>query len=59
MTRLFEPRPHGKRWTREEDLRLQDMLKSGMNPAEIARKLKRTVAAVHSRKTLLKAKPKG
>ena len=52
------PRPAGRPWTRLEDRQLLEMSTSGMIQTLIARKLKRTLAAVQSRSNTLKKKRK-
>ena len=52
------PRPAGRPWTRENDRQLHELLNSGMKAALIAQKMKRTVGAIQSRKSFLKAKGK-
>src|SRR5580704_9754733 len=44
------PHPAGRIWARAEDDQFRAMLESGMKAAQIAQKLKRTVAAVYTRK---------
>jgi hypothetical protein len=43
------PKPVGRRWTREEEKQLQDMLDAGMTAAEVAPKLERTRQASYAR----------
>jgi hypothetical protein len=50
------PRPKGRPWTPAEDAQLLALLDSKMDRALIARKLKRTVSAISTRKNTLKAK---
>jgi hypothetical protein len=52
------PRPKGRLWTPEEDAQLLALLDSKTDKVLIARKLKRTVSAIHTRKSTLKAKTK-
>jgi hypothetical protein len=52
------PRPKGRLWTPEEDAQLLALLNSKMDRPSIARKLKRTVSAIITRKSNLKAKVK-
>jgi hypothetical protein len=49
------PQPAGRPWTRADDNQLRVLLNSGMKAALIARKMKRTIGAIHSRKSTLKA----
>jgi hypothetical protein len=51
------PRPTGRPWTRADDVQLLALLALKMDKALIARKLKRTITAVESRKHTLKANP--
>jgi hypothetical protein len=51
------PRPAGDRWTPEDDTLLLALIGSKMKRAMIARKMKRSVAAISKRTTLLKRKP--
>jgi hypothetical protein len=46
---MVGPRPAGPPWTPEDDRRLMAMVEAGVDKAMIARKLKRTVAAIISR----------
>ena len=46
---MVGPRPAGPPWTPEDDRRLMAMVEAGVNKAMVARKLKRTVAAIISR----------
>jgi hypothetical protein len=55
---MIGPRPAGRPWTAADDRKLQQLLKSGMNTALIARAMNRTVGAIQSRKSTLKAKDK-
>jgi hypothetical protein len=48
------PRPAGKAWTPEDDRQLIAMVQAGVDKQLIARKLKRTVAAVQSRRGKLR-----
>ena len=48
------PRPAGRPWTRADDDELRAMLGSGMKVAAIARKMKRTVGAIRTRKSHFK-----
>jgi hypothetical protein len=50
------PRPAGRPWTRTDDDELRALLDSGMKGAEIARKMKRTVGAIRTRKSHFKKK---
>jgi hypothetical protein len=52
------PHPKGRPWTPAEDAQLLALLASKLDKVLIARKLKRTVSAIHSRKNTLKAKGK-
>jgi hypothetical protein len=52
------PRPKGRLWTPEEDAKLLLLLNSKIDRPSIARKLKRTVSAIHARVTILRAKTK-
>jgi hypothetical protein len=47
------PHPAGLPWTRGEEDQLRAMLEAGMKAPAIALKLRRTVSAVHTRKTVL------
>jgi hypothetical protein len=47
------PRPTGRPWTRADDNELLALLDSGMDTILVARKLKRTVQAVRTRKSIL------
>jgi hypothetical protein len=47
------PRPKGEPWTPEEDAQLLALLESKMDRILIARKLKRSVTAINSRKKRL------
>jgi hypothetical protein len=47
------PRPAGLPWTRGEEDQLRAMLEAGMKTPAIALKLRRTVSAVRTRKTIL------
>ena len=47
------PRPKSQRWTPAEDAQLLAMTDSKMEIAMIARKLKRTVAAIRKRRVIL------
>jgi hypothetical protein len=47
------PRPAGLPWTRREEDQLRAMLEAGMKAPAIALKLRRTVAAVRTRRTVL------
>jgi hypothetical protein len=55
---MIGPLPAGRPWTATDDRQLQELLKSGMKVAFIARTMKRTLGAIHSQKSLLKAKGK-
>jgi hypothetical protein len=46
---MVGPRPAGSPWTPEDDRRLMAMVEAGVDKAMVARKLKRTVAAIISR----------
>ena len=48
------PRPAGRPWTRADDDQLRAMLKAGIKADAIARKLKRTVGAIQTRKSHFK-----
>jgi hypothetical protein len=48
------PRPAGPAWTTEDDRKLLAMLEAGMDKQLIARKLKRTLAAIISRRGKLR-----
>ena len=48
------PRPAGRPWTRADDDELRALLDSGIKGAEIARKMKRTVGAIRTRKSHFK-----
>jgi hypothetical protein len=52
------PHPKGRVWTPAEDAQLLALLASKMDKVLIARKLKRTVSAISTRKSTLKAKDK-
>jgi hypothetical protein len=52
------PRPAGRPWTLIDDDMLRKLLASGMKAPEIALKMNRTVDAIQSRKSKLKAKRK-
>jgi hypothetical protein len=52
------PQPAGRPWTRADDNQLRVLLNSGMKAGLIAQKMKRTIGAIHSRKSTLKAKGK-
>jgi hypothetical protein len=56
--KMTGPRPAGRRWTRADDNQLRVLVNSGMKAALIAQKMKRTIGAIHSRKSTLKAKRK-
>jgi len=45
---MTELRPAGRRWTPDEEKRLQDMLDAGKTAIEISRKLKRTIQAIYA-----------
>src|ERR1019366_9648000 len=51
---VTSPRPTGHPWTLAEDKQLQTLLDSGMKVAAIAQKMKHTVGAIHSRKSILR-----
>jgi hypothetical protein len=55
---MIGPLPAGRPWTAADDRQLQELLKSGMKAASIARTMNRTVGAIQSRKSLLKEKGK-
>jgi DNA-binding NarL/FixJ family response regulator len=48
------PRPDRQPWTPEDNKRLLELLEAGMSAPEIAKKLKRPVGSVISRKHRLK-----
>jgi hypothetical protein len=50
------PRPLGRPWTPADDAQLLMLIASKTESVLIARKLKRTMAAIRKRKTVLKAK---
>ena len=50
------PRPAGRPWTQLDDKQLIEMLVSGMKRPAIAKKLKRTDGAIHSRVHTLRKK---
>jgi hypothetical protein len=50
------PRPLGRPWTPADDEQLLALIASKTESVLIARKLKRTMAAIRKRKTVLKAK---
>jgi hypothetical protein len=52
------PRPKGRLWTPEEDAQLLALLNSKIDRPSIARKLKRTVSAIYTRVSTLRAKTK-
>ena len=52
------PRPIGRPWTPEDDAQLVALLESKVDRMLIARKLKRTIKAINSRKTALTVKSK-
>lgn len=52
------PRPAGRSWTLTDDDMLRKLLASGMKAPAIALKMNRTVGAIQSRKSKLKAKGK-
>ena len=43
-----------RRWEPDEDKQLREMVEAGKSPTMIALRLKRTVAAVHGRLTILR-----
>jgi hypothetical protein len=51
---MIGPRPAGRPWTPADDDQLRAMLKSGVKAAAIAQKLKRSVAAIQTRKSHFK-----
>jgi hypothetical protein len=55
---MRSPRPAGRPWTLTDDDMLRKLLASGMKAPAIALKMNRTVGAIQSRKTKLKAKGK-
>jgi hypothetical protein len=57
-TMRLGPRPINRPWTPEEDAQLLALLESKMERPLIARKLKRTVAAITIRLMVLRAKAK-
>ena len=52
------PRPTGQPWTPGNDAQLLVLLEKNVDRALIARKLKRTVTAINTRKCMLKRKDK-
>jgi hypothetical protein len=50
------PRPAGRSWTLTDDDMLRKLLASGMKAPSIALKMNRTIGAIQSRKSKLKAK---
>jgi hypothetical protein len=50
---MSDPRPAGRPWTPADDDQLLALLASGMDTTLVARKLKRTVQAVRTRKYIL------
>jgi hypothetical protein len=50
------PRPLGRPWAPADDAQLLMLIASKTESVLIARKLKRTMAAIRKRKTVLKAK---
>jgi hypothetical protein len=55
---MRSPRPAGRPWMLTDDDMLRKLLASGMKAPAIALKMNRTVGAIQSRKTKLKAKGK-
>ena len=53
------PRPDRKRWTDSEDQQLLSLFEAGLSATEVARKLKRPVGAVRSRKPRLTPRAEG
>jgi hypothetical protein len=53
---MIGPLPAGRPWTAADDRKQQELLKSGMKAAMIARMMNRTVGAIQSRKSMLKEK---
>ena len=49
-SKMTGPRPDRRHWTPSEDKQLLEMFEAGLNAPEVARKLKRPVGAVRSRK---------
>jgi hypothetical protein len=52
------PRPAGRPWTLTDDDMLRKLLASGMKAPAIALKMNRTLGAIQSRKSKLRAKGK-
>jgi len=52
------PRPAGRPWTRAEVAQLHQLIASGAKVGLIARKLRRSPGAIHSRISLLKKNPR-
>jgi hypothetical protein len=48
-SKMVGPRPAGPPWTPDDDRKLTAMIEADMDKPQIARKLKRTVAAIISR----------
>jgi hypothetical protein len=51
---MVGPQPHRQPWTPADDDQLRAMLEAGMSTEKIARKLRRTVAAIYTRAKTLK-----
>ena len=52
------PRPAGRPWTRAEVAQLHQLIASGVKVDLIARKLKRSLGAIHSRMSSFKKTPR-
>jgi hypothetical protein len=52
------PRPAGRPWTKADVTQLHELIAAGVTVDLIARKLKRTPGAIHSRISSLKKKPR-
>jgi hypothetical protein len=58
QVQMTGPRPAGRPWTLTDDDMLRKLLASGLKAPAIAQKMNRTVGAIQSRKSKLKAKGK-
>jgi hypothetical protein len=56
---MVGPRPAGPRWTADDDRKVMAMFDAGIDKSTIARKLKRTVAAIISRRGKLRQLQRG
>jgi hypothetical protein len=52
------PRPAGRPWTRAEVAQLRELIASGVKVGLVARKLKRSPGAIHSRISSFKKTPR-